>query len=142
MCVKYMAYFPGGDGMEKSEPSKHPKKILIVDDNASLRKITRKILEATGYVVFEAQDGATAVVLMKEKPDMVIQDLILPDITGYDLVDKLRAVSENPRLPILAFSSFLEQPESPWDTSSGFNALLVKPVQSADLLAAVQKHLG
>ncbi|HEY5040236.1 MAG TPA: response regulator [bacterium] len=128
--------------MEKSGMNKDPKKILIVDDNPALRKITRKILETAGYVILEAPDGATAVVLMKEKPDLVLQDLILPDITGYDLVYKLRALSENPLLPVLAFSGFLDKPDTPWDTSSGFNALLGKPIQAAELLEAIKTNLG
>ena len=124
------------------EEPRRLKRIMIVDDNASLRKITRKILETAGYEVLEAPDGATAVDLMlKEKLDMVIQDLLLPDITGYDLVLKLRAKSDNPHLPILAFTSFLEQQDGPWDTQSGFTALLVKPLPADDLLAAVRAHM-
>ncbi len=128
--------------MGEREIKKEFKKILIVDDNSSLRKITRKILENAGYEVLEAQDGATAVTLMKEKPDIVLQDLILPDITGYDLVHKLRAAAENPLLPILAFTSFLEKQDTPWDPSSGFNALLAKPLQAIELLETVDKYLG
>jgi len=119
------------------------KKILIVDDDAPLRKITRKILENAGYEVLEAPDGATAVaVMIEEKPDMILQDLILPDITGYDLVSKLRAKSENPLVPILAFTSFLEKQDTPWDTSDGFNALLTKPMEAAALLEAVKIHMS
>lgn len=128
--------------METPGSNKSPKRILIVDDNAAIRKITRKILESSGYEVLEASNGETAVILMKEKPDLVLQDLILPDITGYDLVHKLRALSENPDLPILAFSSFLERQDLPWDTSSGFNALLTKPAQTAELLEALKTYLG
>jgi CheY-like chemotaxis protein len=127
--------------MEITEINQSLKKILIVDDNSAFRKITRKILEMSGYKVLEASDGAAAVSLMIEKPDLILQDLILPDITGYDLVHKLRARSDNPFLPILAFSGFLEKQDTPWDTSSGFNALLSKPVQSAELLEAVKTNL-
>ena len=123
------------------EMNESPQKILIVDDNAELRRITRKILEKAGYVVLEAPNGATAVTLMSEKPDLILQDLILPDISGYDLVDKLRAISENPLLPVLAFTGFLEKPDAPWDTSAGFNALLTKPVQADQLLEAVRSNL-
>jgi CheY-like chemotaxis protein len=128
--------------MGESETKNSFKKILIVDDNSGLRTITRKILEKAGYVVLEAPDGATAVAMMKEKPDMVLQDLVLPDITGYDLVLKLRAASDNPLLPVLAFTSFLEKQDTPWDSSGGFNALLAKPLQALDLLEAVEKYLG
>ncbi len=127
--------------MEKLKMNPTPKKILIVDDNSSLRKIIRKVLEMAGYMVLEASDGAAAVALMGEKPDLILQDLVLPDITGYDLVHKLRARSDNPFLPVLAFSGFLEKQDTPWDTSSGFNALLSKPVQSAELLEAVKTNL-
>ncbi len=128
--------------MGESEPKQGLKTILIVDDNSALRKITRKILEKEGYDVLEAPDGATALALMREKPLLVLQDLVLPDITGYDLVHKLRAAAENPLLPVLAFTSFLEKQDRPWDPSSGFNALLAKPVQAVELLEAVKKHLG
>ena len=128
--------------MEEGAVNLELKKILIVDDNSPLRKITRKILESAGYDVLEAPDGAVAVaLLMKEQPDMVLLDLVLPDITGYDLVYKLRAKSENPILPVLAFTGFLERPEVTWDTSAGFNALLVKPVQPEELLETVKIHL-
>ena len=113
-----------------------------MDDNSPLRHITRKILEKAGYVVLEAPDGAAAALLMKEQPDMVLLDLILPDITGYDLVYKLRAIFVNPLLPVLAFTGFLEKPDVPWDTSAGFNALLVKPVQPDELLKTVKTHLA
>jgi CheY-like chemotaxis protein len=118
-----------------------PKRILIVDDNEALRKITRKVLEAAGYQVWEAADGAAAVTLAKEGPDMVLQDLVLPDITGYDLVHKLRAACGDPRLPVLAFSSFMEKPDTEWDTSAGFNALVVKPVDAKELLETIRKHM-
>ena len=128
--------------MENIEINKDFKRILLVDDDAAIRKIIRKILETAGFEVLEAPNGETAILLMREKPDLVLQDLILPDITGYDLVQKLRAVSENPLVPILALSGFLEKPDSPWDTSGGFNGLLVKPVPAAVLLDAIMTNLG
>lgn len=129
--------------MEEDRVNNGRKKILIVDDNAPLRKITRKILENADYEVLEAPDGATAVAMMiKEKPDLILQDLVLPDITGYDLVIKLRANSEDPLLPILAYTSFLEKQDGPWDTSNGFNALLVKPIEAAALLESVKFHMS
>lgn len=112
-----------------------------MDDNEGLRKITRKVLEAAGYEVWESANGASAVTLAKERPDMILQDLVLPDITGYDLVHKLRAACGDPGLPVLAFSSFMEKMDMEWDTSAGFNALVVKPVNAQELLETIQKHI-
>lgn len=121
---------------------KGSKKILVVDDNEALRGMTRKILENAGYEVLEAPDGATAIALMSEKPDLVLQDLLLPDFAGYDLVHKLRAHSKNPLLPVLAFSGFMDKPETPWDTSGGFNGFLGKPFQAEELLEALNTNLA
>jgi CheY-like chemotaxis protein len=114
-----------------------------VDDNEGIRNLTCKILEAAGYAVLAAPTGAIALTLIGEKPDLVLQDLVLPDITGYDLVQKLRAASANPELPILAFTSYLDGSGTNPDLKEdfGFDALLTKPIQNAQLLEAVRAHL-
>jgi CheY-like chemotaxis protein len=128
--------------MANPEPTTSPKTILIVEDDVSILKVLRRILETEGYRVLGAGNGKDAVALMAEKPDLVLQDLVLPDITGYDLVSKLRAHSEDATLPILALSGYLEKPDAPWDTSVGFDALLVKPIPAPELIAAVKDHLA
>lgn len=128
--------------MGKDRADEDPRKILLVEDNPAIVKIMRKTLEAAGYQVLDAPDGRTAVALMAEKPDLILQDLILPDISGYDLVGKLRARSEDEKLPVLALSGFLARPEGPWDTSAGFDALLVKPVSNVELLETVRTFLS
>lgn len=127
--------------MAETEKNKDPLKILVVDDDPAIRKVFRRALEMAGYQVLEAGDGKSAVALMAEGPDLVLQDLILPDITGYDLVVKLRARSEEKPVPILALSGFLAQPDEPWDTSAGFDALLVKPIGPSDLVKVVKEWL-
>lgn len=129
-----------GDAMPNENPN-NQFKILIVDDDLAVSKITRRILESAGYTVLEAHNGKTAAELMTQKPDLVLQDLILPDITGYDLVSKLRARAEDESLPVLALSGFMAQPDEPWDTSGGFDALLVKPVSREVLLETVKNYL-
>ena len=128
--------------MVNPETNTNLKTILVVEDDASILKVLRRILETEGYRVLGAGNGKDAVALMAEKPDLVLQDLVLPDITGYDLVSKLRAHSEDETLPILALSGYLERPDTPWDTSVGFDALLVKPIPAPELIAAVKKHLA
>jgi CheY-like chemotaxis protein len=118
-----------------------PFKILIVDDDAGVVKVMRRALETAGYRVLEALDGKSAVELMAQSPDLILQDLVLPDIAGYDLVVKLRARTDGKSIPILALSGFLAMPEDPWDTSAGFDALLVKPLSPSKLVEAVKTWL-
>ena len=67
--------------------------ILIVEDNPVTRKMVRAVLESERYTVLEAGDGQTALDLMaRYRPDLVIQDLVLPDIDGFELVQRLRAL--------------------------------------------------
>jgi len=127
--------------MADGQPSITPFKILIVDDDPAVRKVMRRALEGAGHQVLEAGDGKTAVALMAEGPDLVLQDLILPDITGYDLVSKLRVRTVGKPIPILALSGFLAQPDEPWDTSGGFDALLVKPIGPSELVKVVKDWL-
>ncbi|HTC21118.1 MAG TPA: response regulator, partial [bacterium] len=103
--------------MGNPESNTNLKTILVVEDDPSILKVLRRILETEGYRVLGAGNGKDAVALMTEKPDLVLQDLVLPDITGYDLVSKLRAHSEDASLPILALSGYMEKPDGPWDTS-------------------------
>jgi len=127
--------------MTDNENKTQSSKILLVDDDPAVRKVMRKGLEMGGFQVLEAGDGKTAIEMMAQGPDLVLQDLILPDITGYDLVAKLRARSQERPIPMLALSGFMEQPEGPWDTSDGFDALLVKPVGPSELVKIVKEWL-
>lgn len=106
-----------------------------------MRALLAKVLKGAGYEVLEAPDGKTGAELAAQGPDLVIQDLILPDISGYDLVAKIKAKSGKEDLPVIALSGFLAQPDGPWNTEHGFVELMVKPVSNVELLATVKKYL-
>jgi CheY-like chemotaxis protein len=118
-----------------------PEKILVVEDNQQVRTLLVKVLKGAGYEVLEAPDGKTAAEMAAQGPALVIQDLVLPDISGYDLVVKLKAKCGRPDLPVIALSGFLARPDGPWNTEHGFVALMVKPVSNIELLEAVKRHL-
>jgi two-component system, OmpR family, KDP operon response regulator KdpE len=128
--------------MEPANQTGNGLKILVVDDDPAVLKVIRKSLEDVGYQVLEARDGKTALELLAHGPVMVLQDLILPDIAGYDLVAKLRARTQEKPISILALSGYLETPEAPWDTSAGFDGFLHKPFTPAKLVEAVKALLG
>ncbi|MBI4492398.1 MAG: response regulator [Chloroflexi bacterium] len=122
--------------------SAQPPTVLIVEDNPITRKLVRVTLEAAGYGVLEAQDGRTAIELMgRHLPDLVLQDLILPDLDGFELVKRLRALARGAEVPILAFSGFVGKSEQDWILQQGFSDFLCKPVEPSQLVHAVGAYL-
>jgi PAS domain S-box-containing protein len=117
-------------------------KILVVEDNPASRKVARLALAGEGFRVVEAGDGAAALDLVeRERPDLIIQDLSLPDIDGYDLVRRFRSLTHAAGVPILAYSGFLSRPEYERTTAAGFTDFLAKPLAPSRLLEAVHHHL-
>jgi CheY-like chemotaxis protein len=88
--------------------------ILVIEDNAITRQIIRLSLSAQGYSIIEAEDGATAISKMAEnQPDLVIQDLALPDIDGLTLAQTLHGMPGREDVPIVAFSAFIDRLDKP-----------------------------
>jgi DNA-binding response OmpR family regulator len=117
-------------------------RILVVDDSAISRKLLRVVLEAEGHAVAEAGDAEAAISAVKrDRYDMILQDLVLPDMHGFDLVTVLRALPNGAGVPIIAVSGFLSRIEEALATSNGFASLLVKPVEPACLLEAMRLFL-
>ncbi len=116
--------------------------ILVVEDNPITRKMVRVTLETEGYAVLEAPDGRTALELAaREKPVLVLQDLLLPDMDGFDLVARLRALPATQDAPILAFTGFLSRVEESRVSTTGFTDLLLKPVEPSRLIRAVNSYV-
>lgn len=120
----------------------NPPTILIVEDNPITRKMLRVALEAEGYSVLEAYDGRTAIEQMQKMPHVVLQDLLLPDMDGFELVQRLRAMPGGADLPILAFSGFLSKLEQARSQSVGFTDYLFKPVEPSRVVQVVQTYLA
>jgi PAS domain S-box-containing protein len=117
--------------------------ILVVEDNPITRKLVRVALGTEGYTVREAPDGHTALELMtQEPPDLILQDLRLPDLDGFDLVQRLRALPGGTAVPILAVSGFLSQMEQARSNNAGFTDYLFKPVEPSRLLDTVRTYLA
>jgi PAS domain S-box-containing protein len=117
--------------------------ILVVEDNPITRKMARVALSAERYDVLEAADGATALALVKSNPpDLILQDLLLPDMDGVDLVRRLRDVPACREVPILAFSGFLSRIEEARASSVGFTDFIIKPIPPSELVKSVARHLA
>src|SRR3989338_8314834 len=82
------------------------KKVLIVEDDEFLRSLTAKRLEKEGYEVVVAVDGESALVTaMDEKPDLILLDLLLPGLDGFEVLGKFKANVNLKKVPIIVFSN-------------------------------------
>ncbi|MFN7097165.1 MAG: response regulator [Gammaproteobacteria bacterium] len=115
--------------------------ILIIEDNATTRKLLRVALEAEHYQVIEAADGKTALEQATKRPDLILQDLIIPDMDGQTLNRQLRVMPGLQEIPILALSGFLSKIEELHASDTGFTAFLVKPIEIPHLLEVIEAYL-
>jgi diguanylate cyclase (GGDEF)-like protein len=119
------------------------QKILLIEDNPVSRKVVRVALETDGYRVVEAADGKTGIAMMvEENPDLVLQDLLLPDFNGFDLVSELRALRKDEKVPILALTGLIEKPDAMRIANAPFADYLFKPVAPSHLVSVVRGHLA
>ena len=115
-------------------------RILIVDDSGLARRNTRRILEAAGHEVIEAEDGMTAIEqYFVQKPAVVVLDLVMKGMYGLDVLAKLKEM--DPQACVIVVSADVQTSSRDLVAHAGATAFLNKPVQSAELLAAVRNAL-
>jgi two-component system cell cycle response regulator DivK len=108
--------------------------VLVVDDDDLVRDATRVLLEDIGARVLTARDGADALgQLAAHAPDLVLADLLMPAIDGYQLVARLRGDPMRAGLPIIAVSAFTEPADRERSVRAGFDVHLGKPFTYAEL---------
>lgn len=113
--------------------------IVIIEDDAPIRRFLKSTLEAEDFSVFETERGREGLVLAAtRKPDLVILDLGLPDIDGVEVIRDLRSWS---RVPVLVLSARSEEVEKVAALDAGADDYLVKPFGTAELLARVRVAL-
>ena len=119
-----------------------PAQILIVEDNPVTRKMVRLTLEAEGHQVHEAPDGVAARrFLGSTDVELILLDLLLPDIHGVDLVREFRDSPNTADTPIICFSGFVSRAEESGIASAGFTDFLIKPVEPSQLALMVRNYL-
>jgi signal transduction histidine kinase len=117
-------------------PSEQKKTILVVDDEAPIRKLLREQLEAEGYIVREAKDGMDAITqVRKQSPDLIILDVIMPQISGFDVAAILKNNPETRRIPIIILSIVGEEERS---YRLGADKYLTKPIDTEALLKEIE----
>jgi two-component system, OmpR family, alkaline phosphatase synthesis response regulator PhoP len=114
-------------------------KILVVDDEAKIVKLVRAYLEKSGYAVVTAEDGQTALIqARREKPDLVILDLMLPGIDGLDVARTLRREGDT---PIIMLTARVEDTDRIIGLELGADDYVTKPFNPRELVARVRAVL-
>ena len=118
------------------------KRILIIDDAATVRMYHRNILESAGYVVEEAMNGIEALEKALQDPfDLYIVDINMPKLDGYGFLRQLRG-EDIPQAPAIMVSTEAASHDQTAALRAGANGYLVKPVKPVQLLTHVRLLLG
>jgi two-component system cell cycle response regulator DivK len=119
------------------------KRILVVEDQEDLRGILRDLLTSSGYTVIEAEDGVTGVAKAKsDRPDIILMDIQLPVIDGYEATRRIKADPTLTPIPIVAVSSFAMKGDEEKARSAGCDHYVTKPYSPIQLLRMIRGHLG
>lgn len=114
------------------------RRVLLVDDHKDSRRMLGIMLELSGHEVLEAGDGGAAVSLaVSERPDVAIVDIALPGIDGYEVARRLRAHPGTRGMHLIALTGYGYEEDLRCSMEAGFDVHLVKPVESAQLTAAI-----
>jgi two-component system cell cycle sensor histidine kinase/response regulator CckA len=117
--------------------------VLVVEDNLITRKMLRLVLEGAGYGVLEAVDGRTALEMVaRQRPDLVLQDLVLPDMDGLELLAAIRRASGRNELPAIVLTGVASQLDAFRARSGPRTDFLVKPVEPPRLLHILGAQLS
>jgi len=118
------------------------KRILVIEDTEDNRQIIRDLLSSVGYEMIEATDGVAGVELaQKEHPDLILMDIQLPEIDGYEATRRIRAVPELKTVPIIAVTSYALSGDEAKTREAGCDGYVAKPFSPRQLLAKVREFL-
>jgi CheY-like chemotaxis protein len=129
---------------KRKSTSRSPKRrVLVVDDVTDVTEMIALFLKHAGYDVATAGSATAALRLANEKAfDMVISDIGMPEMNGYELAESLRRRSEYQRTPIIAVTGYSEYDDRGRALRAGFDAHLTKPIDPSELLNLMNKLFG
>ena len=118
------------------------KRILIIEDNEQNLYLISFILQKHGYEVFAARDGQEGLDMsVSVKPDLILLDIQLPVMDGYDVARRLRTNTEFARVPIIAVTSYAMTGDREKTIEAGCDGYIEKPINPDTFLQEVEQHL-
>jgi CheY-like chemotaxis protein len=120
-----------------------PRRILVVDDNTDAARTLAALLRSLGHETSVAYGGTQALAIAAEfRPDVVLLDIGMPDIDGYEVARQLRALTGQPPVRIVAVSGWGQEPDRRKSQEAGFDLHLVKPVDPDELMKMLGSTIG
>jgi chemosensory pili system protein ChpA (sensor histidine kinase/response regulator) len=115
---------------------------LVVDDSITMRKVSRRVLEAYDFEVITARDGVEAVEEMRERvPDLILLDIEMPRMDGYQVAEHVRGDARLRQVPIIMITSRAGKKHRDRGKQAGANAYLSKPYKESELIDEIRRLL-
>ncbi len=119
-----------------------PKTILIVEDNDLNMKLFNDLLQANGYNTVQTKSGKEALQLTREhRPDLIIMDIQLPEISGLEVTKRLKADDELKDIPIIAVTAFAMKGDEEKIRDGGCEGYIAKPISVSNFLETIAEFL-
>lgn len=114
--------------------------IVVIEDNAPIRKLFSTILNKSGFEVIEFSDGNSALeALSEQEVSTIIMDILLPDINGTDLIGKVRQLENCKDIPIIAVTGFAQAHDRDKFLNFGFDAYISKPINTSAFVEEINE---
>jgi two-component system cell cycle response regulator DivK len=118
------------------------KRVLVIEDTEDNRQIIRDLLTSFDYELIEAADGAEGVRMAQAHyPDLILMDIQLPVMDGYEATRRIRAIPELARVPIIAVTSYALSGDEAKTREAGCDGYIAKPFSPRQLLAKIREFL-
>ena len=118
------------------------KRILAIEDHAENRRILRLLLNSAGYELIEAATGEEGVAMAeKERPDLILMDIQLPGLDGYEATRQIKANPDLRHIPIIVVTSYALSGDDVKAFEAGCDAYVTKPFVPRELLAKVREYV-
>ena len=117
-------------------------RILVIEDTEDNRRILNDLLTTAGYELIEANDGAEGVAAAaREKPDLILMDIQLPIVDGYEATRRIKADPQTKHIPVIAVTSYALSGDEAKAVAAGCSGYVAKPFSPRKILAMVRQFL-